>query len=67
MLVIKKKGVIALIQRRNEIGFYNKNEKLVISIEYVFVMTHPRNVQSMGRRFVHILEESFTKEILIHV
>ena len=31
------------------------------------VMTHPRNVQSMGRRFVHILEESFTKEILIHV
>ena len=35
MLVIKKKGVIALIQRRNEIGFYNKNEKLVISIEYV--------------------------------
>ena len=35
MLVIKKKGVIALIQRRNEIGFYNKKEKLVISIEYV--------------------------------
>ena len=26
MLVIKKKGVIALIQRRNEIGFYNKKE-----------------------------------------
>ena len=22
-------------------------------------MTHPRNVQSMGRRFVYILEESF--------
>ena len=35
LLVIKKKGVIALIQRRNEIGFYNKKEKLVISIEYV--------------------------------
>ena len=31
------------------------------------IMTHPRNVQSMGRRFVYILEESFTKEILIHV
>lgn len=34
MLVVKK-NVIALIQRRNEIGFYNKNEKLVILLEYV--------------------------------